>query len=630
MWNDIETTVDYLHFSVVADTVAELIEESNGNPISIGVSGNWGVGKSSMVKMIGAALQKNDEVNAENEKNYVFLDFNAWLYQGYDDARTALLQAVSDKLNEEVAKRKPNPEVSNKVAEFTKRINWLQMAKLILPLAIGLIPGAAPVGAISSLIGAVTTSIGNKKKTEENGEAINTAIEDVLPEIQGLLKEKSVKSMPQQIEELRKDFEESLKDLNITLVVLVDDLDRCLPTTAISTLEAMRLLLFVPRTAFIIAADEQMIRNGVKAHFSDIELSEGLVTSYFDKLIQIPLTVPHLGVPEIKVYIILLFAEKALRKNKISEEAFNSAKNNLQTLLCNAWQGGLTKAKIKDAFDSDTLNVMQEFIEMADQLSGLLVSADKIKGNPRLIKRFLNALEIREKVARLNGITVDYNCLVKMLLFERCASAGAFEYLLKKAAESSDGKLEFIREIEDMLAVGNDYIAPDITWKSEFIEEWLKLDPKIGEYDIRPLLYLSQDRSLSIAAYDELSLTAQNILSALENIKTGTLMSELIERIKEIGETEADIVLNRIIRLGRTSQWEVNTLHAALHITEAFPALGSKLALALGEIPAKSRKTTYIPALRGKPWALEMLHQWKESKDTPTNVKKAIELQEGK
>lgn len=161
-----------------------------------------------MVKMIGAALQKNDEVNAENEKNYVFLDFNAWLYQGYDDARTALLQAVSDKLNEEVAKRKPNSEVSNKVAEFTKRINWLQMAKLILPLAIGLIPGAAPVGAISSLIGAVTTSIGNKKKTEENGEAINTAIEDVLPEIQGLLKEKSVKSMPQQIEELRKDFEE--------------------------------------------------------------------------------------------------------------------------------------------------------------------------------------------------------------------------------------------------------------------------------------------------------------------------------------------------------------------------------------------------------------------------------------
>lgn len=101
-------------------------------------------------------------------------------------------------------------------------------------------------------------------------------------------------------------------------------------------------------------------------------------------------------------------------------------------------------------------------------------------------------MEIREKVARLKGITVDYNCLAKMLLFERCASAGAFEFLLKRAAESSDGKLEFIKEIEDALAMGNDYIAPDTTWKSEFIEEWLKLDPKIGEYDIRPLLYLSK------------------------------------------------------------------------------------------------------------------------------------------
>ena len=46
MWNDIETTQDFLNFSVIADTVAELIVESNGQPISIGVSGNWGAGKS--------------------------------------------------------------------------------------------------------------------------------------------------------------------------------------------------------------------------------------------------------------------------------------------------------------------------------------------------------------------------------------------------------------------------------------------------------------------------------------------------------------------------------------------------------------------------------------------------------
>ena len=40
---------------------------------------------------------------------------------------------------------------------------------------------------------------------------------------------------------------------------------------------------------------------------------------------------------------------------------------------------------------------MNDYISTADQLAGILVSADNIKGNPRLIKRFLNALEIRKK-----------------------------------------------------------------------------------------------------------------------------------------------------------------------------------------------------------------------------------------
>ena len=45
MWNDIETMTDYLHFSVVSKTVADLIIESGDNPISIGGSGSWGTGK---------------------------------------------------------------------------------------------------------------------------------------------------------------------------------------------------------------------------------------------------------------------------------------------------------------------------------------------------------------------------------------------------------------------------------------------------------------------------------------------------------------------------------------------------------------------------------------------------------
>ncbi|MBA3073842.1 MAG: NTPase KAP, partial [Anaerolineae bacterium] len=102
MWHDVETTKDLLNFTVVADTAARLVRESAGQPLSIGISGNWGSGKSSMVKMIENTLVKADAHNGK----YVFLEFNAWLYQGYDDARMALLQSVADKLLAEAESRK--------------------------------------------------------------------------------------------------------------------------------------------------------------------------------------------------------------------------------------------------------------------------------------------------------------------------------------------------------------------------------------------------------------------------------------------------------------------------------------------------------------------------------------------
>ncbi len=61
-----------------------------------------------------------------------------------------------------------------------------------------------------------------------------------------------------------------LEDSSIEkLIVLIDDLDRCLPDVAINTLEAVRLFMFTEKTAFVIAADESMIRYAVKKHFPD-------------------------------------------------------------------------------------------------------------------------------------------------------------------------------------------------------------------------------------------------------------------------------------------------------------------------------------------------------------------------
>lgn len=630
MWNDIETTIDYLHFSVVSKTVADLIIESGDNPISIGVSGSWGAGKSSMVKMIGKELENQQDGNDD----YIFLEFNAWLYQGYEDAKSALLQVVAQKLSEEMKKKgiTENDDLGKKFKKFLKRINWFQVSKMALPLLAGFIPGAAPVGVISSLANAIKSSWNNQDKKKENSEAINEAFETLTPELEQILRENEEIAKPatQQIEEIRLEFEEILEKLNVKLVVLVDDLDRCLPETAIATLEAMRLLLFVKRTAFIIAADEQMIRNGVRAHFGKVELSDGLVTSYFDKLIQVPIKIPHLGIAEVKIYIVLLFMELEVRRNKVKKETFLHAQKELGELLSRAWQEDINREKIETVFDDETKSIMTEYVLIADQLAGILVSADNIKGNPRLIKRLLNALEIRKKVAKFNGMTLDSSVLIKMLLFERCASGGAFDYLAKEVSSANEGKPLFIKELEDKLENGEEYVAPDATWNNDFIKSWLLLEPKLSEVDLRPLLYLSRDKALAFAAYDELSSEGEKLLDALKTIKNGIYIQNIIDEVKAVGEKEAEKLLKRIASLGRSNQWNVDTMFAAMHITAAFPELGKYLASVLGEIPAKSRKAPIIPIIAKKDWAIDLLNQWKEDSETPNSVKTAIKQNQQK
>ena len=632
MWNDIETTTDYLHFSVISNTIAELIIESGNNPISIGVSGSWGTGKSSMVKMIGRDLKEKDKEKdkdkdlEEGAHRYIFIEFNAWLYQGYEDAKSALLQAVSQKLADVMEARnieKKDRPFWNKFISFTKRVNWFKVAKISIPLFAGLMPGFASFGVIADVISTLKNSKASNN-IKENTDKLSDDWENLITSFDGILKEAPTESVTQQIDKLRKEFEEILEKLDVKLVVLVDDLDRCLPETAIATLEAMRLLLFVERTAFIIAADEQMIRNGVRAHFCNVDLSDDLVTSYFDKLIQVPIKVPRLGIAEIKIYMIQLFFEITAREKNILKSTQKKIQNDLTGLLTKAWEKEITVDSLATVFQQEKIDGMEEYISIADQLAGILATAENIKGNPRLIKRFLNALEIRKKVAKINGITSDPKILVKMLLFERCGSVGAFDYLSKIVAKSKDGKPEIIHEIESKLKNEGQYSAPDATWNSDFMKSWLLLEPQLSEYDLRPLLYLSRDKALTFAAYDELSAEGKPLFEALKKIDSVDIIKDLVEKLKKIGEREAEQLFNRIASIGRSNQWVIASLGAELQIIEAFPALGPKLAMVLAEIPPKARTAPIANAIGEKEWARDLLHNWLNDIDTPTSTKNII------
>src|SRR5690606_38689416 len=180
-----------------------------------------------------------------------------------------------------------------KVKEFLARINWFRAAKLAITTGAAAYLGLPPPVLIES-IGNAVKKLTSGDVDAETIEKAKEGAEAVLEEGRKLLEPREASSSPpKEIHGLRKSFEDALDEMGITLVVLIDDLDRCLPETTISTLEAIRLFLFLRNTAFVIAADDEMIKHAVKRHFT--EITDKLVINYFDKLIQLPIRVPPLG-----------------------------------------------------------------------------------------------------------------------------------------------------------------------------------------------------------------------------------------------------------------------------------------------------------------------------------------------
>ncbi|MFP1727231.1 P-loop NTPase fold protein [Lonsdalea quercina] len=610
-----ETADDLLNFRLIANIATRLVFESKGEPVSIGVSGKWGTGKSSLVKMIGEKLQ--DEGTKEE---YIFLEFNAWLYQGYDDAKLALLQSVSDKILSVAQDRKSFVE---RAFDFAKRIDFFRAIKIATPAAAGAFWGGAIGGPIGSILGVVNGIISSEKATSDDLKLLQNEYSKISQDIDGLLKPNEAKSLPKQIEELRISLTQLLKDLDITLVVLVDDLDRCMPNTAISTLEAMRLLLFVPRTAFIIAADEGMIRSAVRSHFSQNDLDSDLVTNYFDKLIQVPLRVPRLSTNDVKAYVVILLSDLAERKGIIPRSSAIEAKKIILERAKKSWQGSLTKKEILNAFGNFAEKIETE-ISIAIDISAILASTKEIPGNPRLIKRFLNNLIIRQQIAEEQGLAIAFEELVKLQLFERCATTAAFDFLARSVTESEDGKPKFIEKIENDIQKGNVYTPPDPSWRNDFIESWIGIKPSLSSIDLRPLLYLSREKFISISNMDDISDEARNILESI--IISDDTFEIFSENLKGIGETEAEKIFSRLKVKCRTEQWSIEYLKKCLFVTSVYESMANEFTSLLREIPGEIRPASFVPLINKKSWAIDLLESWEKDPNTNKQTVNAIKL----
>src|SRR5258706_6412762 len=84
--SDNETKVDLLNNEAIAATIVKLLRDRPDRPVTIGVHGDWGAGKSSVLEMIEAGLDGRDKI--------LCLKFNGWRFQGFEDAKIALLEGI--------------------------------------------------------------------------------------------------------------------------------------------------------------------------------------------------------------------------------------------------------------------------------------------------------------------------------------------------------------------------------------------------------------------------------------------------------------------------------------------------------------------------------------------------------
>ena len=516
MWRDSETELDYLDFDYLIETVSNIIKNDDLLPSTIGVYGDWGSGKSSLINMSIASLKDNKETEC--------IYFNGWLFEDYEDAKTALLGNILDTIERN---RTLGNNAKKCIAGLYKSIDKMKLVKNAIRLG-----GAFLTGGSS-----VVTEF-----------AISNALDNMIPSKDGIIKEDLMEAIKSELtdKELREDinsfrdnFDKLLKETQIDrLVVFIDELDRCSPDTILDTLEAIRLFLYVGRTVFIIGADERHISYAVQTKFKEIEgTGIDIGKEYLEKIVQYPVRIPRLSTQEVELYISLLFMEKDLSKEEFKKTIEFIDDKKTKNFFDFQLDYGLLKG-----FDEDIADKVKLSLEISKQLSSVL--ANGLNGNPRHCKRFLNSMEMRLNMAQYKTIELDRKILAKIMMLEYFKPRMFAE--LVSAPVDLTGKIIELSTLENKESETLEKLA---SWKDdEWVKAWLEMQPAIGEEDLRPYFYFA--RTTLDNRYEMSKMKLSKIANdVLRNLTAGTDsgIRSACDKAKEVNEYEAALIIEHLI-----------------------------------------------------------------------------------
>jgi formylglycine-generating enzyme required for sulfatase activity len=307
IWNDKSTIDDRLGFEDYRRTLERIVRGAD-TPITVGVFGRWGSGKTSLMRMVQHDLEQPTPATKLAPAQTIW--FDAWKYDKQDVLWRALLLQVLRTLREALpeAEQETRQKFFDLQASLYREVDRTQLggievdwdklfpelAQSAVKLSLSFIPGW---DALNSLLDTL------KAQPEAQAKAVFDAIHRERVRIH----EDQAKSL----EQFQDRFEQAVTAfLQITqrpfIAVFVDDLDRCLPEKAIEVLEAIKLFLDVRGCAFVLGIDHKVIEDGIKLRYqgrmNDLDLSK-VGEEYIEKIVQVPFNLPPLEADNIEQFI---------------------------------------------------------------------------------------------------------------------------------------------------------------------------------------------------------------------------------------------------------------------------------------------------------------------------------------
>lgn len=585
---DEPTDVDLLSFDAVASTVVDAVLDPRLDPIALGLSGSWGSGKTSVLRLIGHQLRPTEG----EEPMCLVIETDPWRY----DPQLGIKESLIGEILEAIEQALPNDGVGEKskalLKRLMRRVDWTKAMKLAATSAI-----TVSLPSLDSVLDLV------KPKSEVEGEPEPEPITD----------------MVQFRAEFKKLLEsDGLKDIK-NVVVLVDDLDRCLPETVVETLETIRLFLSVPKMSFVIAADEERVADAIATRYpaADNEGEESPARLYLHKIVQTSVPVPALSDFDTEAYLVLLQI-RSLVENPDDYDAIVAAVANAR----------------RTAATLDTVALLQrtEFAEQRNNAARIRpIIHEKTRGNPRRIKRFLNDLSVRLSIAAKRGIALDEATIAKLMVLEqyfpddfKTLTDWLRERTLRtnlEALEAFAGTPEATEQTSDSTpveTVETDETAAEEATKatadgkarkstepketkpqfSDGLIRWARLSPALAKKDIAPYLVFAASFTNLFLESDALPESIRDMATQLLSRSTSEARRVTHEMMQNLQPSEAKRLVSYIGGVALDEpQRQTSGVQAMLRISRAQHAAVEAVVTALKRIKPTELKIGALASL---------------------------------